>query len=249
VNRPPVDPTAAWRPLGAALLDFHRGDTEAVLIVSSDLWEDEPTPVEAFYRPSTAELPALERTALGLCRGRVLDLGAGAGRHALDLHALGHEVVAVDPLPEAVAIMRERGVEDARLGDLDSVRGERFDTIVMLMHGIGIAGDLHGLGRLLERLPELLAPGGRLVCDSADLSSVLRDEAPDLLLELERPDRYVGEVEFRLRYGGVEGEPYPWLFLEPSTLAYLGGAAGFRVEIADHGERGSYLALLELVAS
>lgn len=249
MSRPPVDPTAAWRPLGDALLDFHRGDTDAVLIVASDLWEDEPTPVEAFYRPSTAELPALERTALGLCRGRVLDLVAGAGRHALDLQVLGHEVVAVDPLPEAVAIMRDRGVDDPRLGDLGSATGERFDTIVMLMHGVGIVGDIHGLGVLLETAHQLLEPGGRLIFDSADLSAVLEDEAPELLDERNRAGRYVGEVEFQLSYRDMVGPPYPWLFVDPTTLACLGGAAGFRIEIVRRGGRGSYLALLELEAS
>lgn len=233
-----------WAPLGAALLDYHHGATDAELVVASELWEDEPTPVEAFYRPERHGLPALERTALGLCRGRVLDLGAGAGRHALELQKLGHEVVAVDPLPEAVAIMRDRGVTDARCGAIDVAGDEPFDTIVMLMHGVGIVGTLHGLGRLLESLPDHLAPGGRLVFDSADLGAVLRAEAPDLLSEIERPDRYPGEVEFQLRYRGVEGEPYPWLFVDPATLSTLALAAGCRVEIAATAERGAYLAVV-----
>jgi SAM-dependent methyltransferase len=249
VSDPAVGPTAAWRPLGAALLDFHRGDTEAEIVVTSDLWEPEPTPVAAFYRPDDQPLPAIERDAVGLCRGRVLDLGAGAGRHSLALQQRGHQVVAVDPLPEAVSIMRDRGVDDPRLGDLGSVTGERFDTIVMLMHGVGIAGDIHGLGVLFETAHQLLEPGGRLVFDSADLLAVLENEAPELLDERNRSGRYVGEVEFQLSYRDMVGPAYPWLFVDPTTLACLGGAAGFRIEIVRRGERGSYLALLEPVAT
>jgi hypothetical protein len=151
----------------------------------------------------------------------------------------------MDPLPEAVSIMRDRGVDDARLGDLSSLRDERFDTLVMLMHGLGIVGNIHGLGVLLETAQTLLHPGGRLICDSADLSVVLADEAPEILDARSRADRYLGEVEFQLSYRDVDGPSYPWLFVDPATLECLGGAAGYRVRIVHRGDRGSYLALLE----
>ena len=244
MTRPHPDHTAGWRPLGAALLDFHRGDASAEIVVMSDLWEEESTPVAAYYRPDDQVLPALEREALGLCRGRVLDLGAGAGRHAVELQRAGHDVVAVDPLPEAVEIMRDRGVANARQGDLSAVRGERFDTILMLMHGLGVVGDLHGMGRLFEELPRVLKPGGRLVCDSADLAAVLGDESPEVLEDLLSPDTYLGEVKFSLRYGSVEGPRYPWIFIDPETLEIIANAAGLAVEIPVEGERGSYVAVL-----
>ena len=145
-----------WGPLGRALLDFHHGATSARITVHTDLWVDEPTPVEEFYRPNDQPLPELERTALGLCRGRTLDLGAGAGRHALDLHRRGFEVTAIDVAPEAVEVMRERGVTDARCGDFTAVTGERFDTILLLMHGIGLVGTLEGLTRFLNEAKNLL---------------------------------------------------------------------------------------------
>ncbi len=244
MTRPHPDHTAGWRPLGAALLDFHRGDASAEIVVMSDLWEEESTPVAAYYRPDDQVLPALERKALGLCRGRVLDLGAGAGRHAVELQRAGHDVVAVDPLPEAVEIMRDRGVANVLQGDLSAVRGERFDTILMLMHGLGVVGDLHGMGRLFEELPRVLKPGGRLVCDSADLAAVLGDESPEVLEDLLSPDTYLGEVEFGLRYGSVEGPRYPWIFVDPETLEIIANAAGLAVEIPVEGERGSYVAVL-----
>ena len=249
MTKPHPNHTAGWRPLGAALLDYHRGDTRAEIVVASDLWEDEPTPVEAYYRPVDRELPALEREAIALCRGRVLDLGAGAGRHALELQASGHQVVAVDTLAEATEIMRDRGVVDARHGDLGTVTGERFDTVLMLMHGLGVVGDLHGLGCLFEELPGYLNPGGRLVCDSADLADVLREESPELLGELSSPKLYLGEVEFSLRYGSLEGLPYPWLFVDPKTLEIIAQAAGFDMAIAGNGERGSYVAVLTIAAT
>ena len=245
-DTPAPNPTG-WSPLGAALLDFHNGVDTAEIIITSDLWEDEHAPVATFYRPEEQPLPELDVRALDLCRGRVLDFGAGAGRHALELQTSGHEVVAVDLLPEAVEIMRDRGVGDARCGDITAVAGEHFDTVVMLMHGLGVVGDVHGLGSLLEVLPEILRPEGRLICDSADLTAVFEHESPELLDELSAPDRYLGEVEFGLRYGDLEGPSYPWLFIDPHRLGIIAAAAGFEMEVAARGDRGSYLAVLELL--
>jgi len=233
---------ARWGPLGRAILDYHRGATTAQIVVRTNLWEDEPTPVEEFYRPDHIGLPELEVRAISQCRGRVLDLGAGAGRHALELQRRGHEVTALDVAPEAVEVMRERGVRDARSGDLDTITGEVFDTILLLMHGIGLVGTLAGLQTFFEHTGPILAEGGQIVCDSADLSLVMpsrwdahRDGRNDRT-------RYLGEVDFRLSYEEHEGIPYPWLFVDPVTLGQIADSAGFRCRVMARGARGAFLA-------
>ncbi len=242
--KPAAPDTARWAPLGRALVDYHRGVRRSHFIVHSDLWDDEPTAVEEFYRPDHLPIPELELRALTLCRGRVLDLGAGAGRHTLDLQERGLDVTAIDVCPDAVAVMRERGVRDARCGDLDSVKGERFDTILLLMHGIGLVGTLAGLATFLERIKETIADEGQIVCDSADLTMIVpslfdSDDSPD-----HKPAPYPGEVEFRLTYGKLEGQPYPWLFVDPRTLERFAKSSGFEFAIGARGREGAFVAIL-----
>jgi SAM-dependent methyltransferase len=235
---------ARWGPLGRALLDYHRGATEARITVHTDLWHDEVTPVKDFYRPDEQPLPRLEKIALDLCRGRTLDLGAGAGRHALELQRCGIEVTAVDVSPEAVAVMRERGVADTRCGGLEELTGERFDTIVLLMHGIGLVGTLGGLAQFLNEVPHHLEENGQVIFDSADLGLVMPEQFDGGLAEWRAGGTYPGEVEYRLTYQGVEGEPYPWLFIDRLTLADHAEAADLALELVARAERGSYLARL-----
>jgi len=237
-------PAACWAPLGRALLDYHRGDIGARFLVHSDLWEDELTPAEEYYRPLDQELPELERRALALCRGRVLDLGAGGGRHALELQGRGLTVTALDVSPEAVEVMRRRGVLDARCGGLEAVAGRRFDTILLLMHGIGLVGSLEGLDHFLEAASALLGGGGQVLCDSADLAAVMPALAEHRVPPPGPAGRYYGEVEFRLSYGGTRGEPYPWLFVDAQRLQRHAKAAAFEFEIGAWGARGAYLARL-----
>jgi len=231
-----------WGPLGRALLDFHRGATSARIMVHTDIWVDEPTPVEEFYRPDDQRLPEIERTALGLCRGRILDFGAGAGRHALELQRCGLEVTAIDVTPEAVEVMRERGVTDARCGDFTAVTGERFDTIVLLMHGIGLVGTLEGLAGFFDEAQNHLNTTGRIIFDSADLGIVMPEQFDEGLDEWRSGGLYPGEVEYRLTYEDFEGEPYPWLFVDPITLADRSQAANLRSQIVARGARGTFLA-------
>jgi hypothetical protein len=113
-----------------------------------------------------------------------------------------------------------------------------------MMHGIGLAGTLDGLTVLLEAAREVLRDDGQILCDSADLALVLPppDHPPERATAGVR--RYIGEVEFRLSYGNLEGRPYPWLFVDPRTLEAFGAAAGFAFELGARGGRGAYLARL-----
>jgi SAM-dependent methyltransferase len=242
--KPAAPHTARWAPLGRALVDYHRGARRSHFIVHSDLWDDEPTPVEDYYRPGHLPIPELELRALTLCRGRVLDLGAGAGRHALELQARGLDVTAIDVCPDAVAIMRERGVRDARCGDLATVGGERFDTILLLMHGIGLVGTLAGLAAFLEQAKEIIADDGQIVCDSADLTIIVPSFFDPGGLPDHGTERYPGEVEFRLTYGQLEGQPYPWLFVDPRTLERFAKAARFDFTIGARGRQGAFVGIL-----
>lgn len=245
MNRETAD-ARCWAPLGRALAEYHKGEFSAQFTVHSDLWADEVTDVEEYYRPDHQELPELELRALTLCRGRVLDLGAGAGRHVLELQRRGLPVTALDVAPEAIEVMRERGVRDARCGSLEAVEGEKFDSILLLMHGVGVVGTLHGLADFLDAARRLLKENGQIVCDSADLATVMPTLLDGPSGGGEGDDSYYGEVEFRLSYGSQEGQPYPWLFVDFDTLARYGCAAGYSGKVEARGERAAYLARLEL---
>jgi len=239
-----------WDLLGEMLLTYLDGDAEAAVEV---VMEDRRLALMSGATLVREEgFPPAEAAALDLARGRVLDVGAGAGAHALELAARGLAVTALEISPGAVAAMRRRGVADARHGDLfaaDCLAGERFDTVLLMMNGLGLAGDLEGvagpgLGRLLLAVGRLLAPGGAVLVDSCDLR--FTDEpAEQRLLEARREaGRYFGAVTFRIAWKGVCGPEFPWLFLDPDTLERAAGKNGWRAQVVFQGEEGDYLARL-----
>lgn len=234
---------STWKPHAAAMEAYHRGKRDATVVVYDDFERDE-VPVSYFFRPPE-HFPPLEQLALKLCRGRVLDVGAGSGCHSLALQERGLEVTAIEILPPLVRILQERGVRDARLATWMDVKAEPFDTVFMMMNGLGLTETLAGLRRFLSEARRLVRPGGQILADSTDVRMRLDREA-GRTGALERADgRYVGELHFQIEYSGVKGDPFPQLYVDPNTLIRYAREEEWGCEIArPPDEYGHYLARL-----
>lgn len=157
-------------PLGAALRSYLEGDSDAALIIRRDDGVESSIPASAFFR-NPLESSAVDRTAIELARGRVLDVGAGSGLHSLALQERGLKVTAIDVSPEAADVMKTRGVKNARRADIFEWRAGLFDTVLMMGHGIGMVETLLGLDRFLGTADRWLAVGGQIVLDSIELQA------------------------------------------------------------------------------
>lgn len=238
--------TTAPDPLGHALLAYQQGQLSATLAVHSSVADEEVLPAAYFFR-SLWEMPELERTALEQCQGRVLDLGGGAGCHALELQTRGFVVKSVDISPGAVAVMQQRGVREVACHDLFDpalAQGEKFDTLLMLMNGLGLVGTLAGLERFLLHAKSLLNPGGQILATSSDISYMYEDEDGALVFDLNGP--YYGEVTYSMQYGTEQGAEFGWIFADPGLLQDCATAAGYEVEFLEEDEHQQYLVRLSV---
>jgi len=249
---PPASPSSpsspgAWTPLARAVRAWLDGDLEATLTVHDSLGNKDPLPASWFFRPVDGgrddALFPLERAALEACRGRVLDVGAGTGIHSLALQARGLGVTALEIDPQLAVVLRERGVREVREGTVadlaDLPEAERFDTLLLLMNGWGLAGTRDELPIFLDELEAVLAPGGQVLADSTDLRPLFEREGFE-----PAEDEYPGDVDYRMEFAGEKGDPFPFVFLDPETLEQVASAQGWQVEfLARNGEDG-YLSRL-----
>lgn len=226
--------------MGAAICDFHRSGKAAHLRVLSSMFDDDEMPVAHLFR-TYDEMPRLERTALDASRGRVLDIGAGAGCHALALTQRGMDVKAIDISPLSCEVMRERGLDDVECINLfnPALQGQ-FDTLLLLMNGTGIAGKLSRLPLLLNRLKQLMNDGAQILIDSSDLRYVYENE--DGSLDIDLGGAYYGEVDYQMVYRNITGEPFDWLYADPTVLAETCRRCSLKCEIIAEGEHYDYLA-------
>jgi len=232
------------QPYALALRDYAAGDLEAKLMLHSSLGEYDEMPLSWFFRGPDEFFP-FDTAALELCSGRVLDAGAGTGVHALALQERGLEVVAIDALPEAVEVMKVRGVKDARIGDMFDVGSDQFDTILMLMNGIGPVGRLSELNRFLDRAGGMLKRGGKILVDSGEAEyQTPPPEAPVPGWPPEKP-AFAGDAWIQLAYRGEWGEPFRELYLDASTLRHYVERKGWNCQLVFQDDDTSYLARLQ----
>ncbi len=232
----------SWLPLGLALRDYYETGERTLIRVSTVDGEITPYPAELFFR-DYEDFSIMDELGCSLARGRVLDAGAGAGCISIFLQdEMGFEVTAIDIAPHCVEIMKQIGVRDAREGDIFQLEGEQFDTILLLMNGIGFVGNLEGLDKFFKHVKGLLAPGGQVLFDTSDLKYADIGEA-DLRGD---PKDYFGEVQYTLEYKGIKGKPYQWLYIDPTTLRQHAEAHGFEMEIKLEADEGYYFVRLTL---
>jgi SAM-dependent methyltransferase len=225
----------AWAPLAMAFRAYFRGDRQAMVIVHSDVSEPQAMPMSLFFR-SRRDLRDVDRVAMDLVGGRVLDGGSGVGSLALLLQEDGFDVTAIEIIPEAVEIMKERGIEKPVLGSLRSLSPEEpFDTILLLMNGTALAGTYGAFPDFLLCLADLLSPWGQILIDSTDLGG--------RAVEAESGGVPTA-VHYQLEFEGFRGAPFPQLFLDPDTLLRLAAKCGWRADLVWEGSGGEYLARL-----
>jgi len=219
---------------GKALQDqFDKGSAE-ILWLNNSYDEPEEMPVDIFFRREE-EMPDIELEAMDLCEGRILDVGGGAGSHALILQERGFDITALDISPIAVEIMKKRGVVNAVEGDIFSYQGEKFDTLLFLMNGIGLTGTMEGFNKFLIHAKSLLNEDGQLLFDSSDIKYLYEDaEMP--------ADHYYGEVSYQYEYNNEKGDWFNWLYIDPQLLKKTAKEAGWECHLLFDDGQDQYLA-------
>jgi SAM-dependent methyltransferase len=221
--------------LGQAIHDYYIKTQVSKLWIYNKYGSREEMPVDVYFRGED-DMPDIEWLAIERCNGKVLDIGAGAGSHALILQQRATEVTALDISPLLVSVMRNRRVENVVLADIFEYNIRGFDTLLLLMNGIGLAGTIERLKILLHHLKGLLKPDGQILFDSSDVAYLYEGNPPD--------GAYYGEITYQYAYKKVRSDWFNWLYVDEHTMASLASECGFDMEILLEDEFGQYLARL-----
>lgn len=227
---------------GNAILDYQLGSYTEDIKTYSSLDEEDSIPVPYLFR-TFKDMPPVEQQALKLCKGSVLDVGCGAGSHSLYLHEKGFDVTGLDHSPGAVETCKLRGIKKVVQTDLYDFKGQTFDTLLLLMNGIGIVGELKKLDKFFTHMKNLLKPGGQLLLDSSDIIYMF-DEDEDGGYWIPDTETYYGEVTFTMEYKKKKTDEFPWLYIDYNTLQRAAQSSNFSCELVSEGEHYDYLARL-----
>jgi SAM-dependent methyltransferase len=228
---------------GKAILDYQTNNSPEDLITETTISEEDEMSVSYLFR-SYNEMPKMEQKALQLAKGKILDVGCGAGSHSLYLqNEQNLEVTAIDISANAIKACALRGINKVKVQDIMKIQNETYDTILLLMNGAGMCGKLKNIPKFLLKLKSLLNPGGQILLDSSDIIYMF-DEDEDGGKWIPSENEYYGEVVFNISYKGEKEKPFDWMYIDYNTLQNAAHSNGLQSELVLEGEHYDYLARL-----
>lgn len=213
------------------------------IIVHSDICEPDLLPRSILFRSDNYLFEAEEK-AIPLCKGRVLDVGAGTGCLSQILIDKGLHVESIDTSQGAVDYMNKNGLIASKQ-DFFEMKEDEFDTIFLMMNGIGIVGLLSNLPNFFAQCKKLLAPNGKVLLDSSDIAYMFENEDGSISINLNQ--NYYGEVKYQMQYKENFGPWFDWLYVDFETLSNLASQYGFQATKVFEDNNHHYLAELKLI--
>ena len=224
---------------GTAILDYQQGNYTEDLLTSTSISEEDVLPLPYLFR-DFSEMPILEQTALKLAKGRVLDVGCGAGSHSLFLASKGLEVKSIDISEGAIKACQLRRLKNAVVLDvMDETM--TFDTLILVMNGSGIFKSLAHTPSVLNHLKTLLNPEGQILIDSSDIKYMYQDVDGGYWIDTNKD--YYGELDYTVRYKGEEAT-FSWMYLDFEHLRIACDQVGLKCELVQEGPHFDFLAKL-----
>lgn len=228
---------------GKAILDYQTKNSPENLITETTISEEDEMSVSYLFRSFSA-MPEIEKQALQLAKGKVLDVGCGAGSHSLYLQEERNlDVTSIDISANAIQACKLRGLKKAQIHDVMTLENQKYDTILLLMNGAGMCGQLKKVPDFLLKLKSLLNDGGQILLDSSDIIYMF-DEDEDGGKWIPSDTDYYGEVIFNISYKGEKEQPFKWMYIDYTTLENAAADNGLKCEMILEGEHFDYLARL-----
>jgi len=228
---------------GKAILDYQTNDNPENIITETNISDADEMSVAYLFR-DFKNMPKLEQKALDLSTGKVLDVGCGAGSHALYLEKVRNlNVTAIDISKNAVKACKLRGLQNVFIEDILTLNeAKKFDTILLLMNGVGIFETIDKATVYLQKLKTHLNPNGQILIDSSDIIYMF-DEDEDGGKWIPS-NGYYGELIFTITYKKETETPFNWLYLDYNTLQNIANANNLNCQLVLEGKHFDYLARL-----
>ena len=218
--------------LGSAIQSFHlkKNDTPIRVFINKN---EEPKMYPSVFFRGYKNMLKYEKIALRESKGKILDLGCGAGCHSLYLQNKGFNVTAVEVSEKSANVAAQRGVNRVIQADWRNLKLKNFDTVLVLMNGMGLSESPAELKLMFRKLKSFLSPKGAILIDSTDVTYAKADWP---MLDSE----YFGKVQFELKYKG-KTQCFPWLFVDFETAIKTAKSVKLKVEVLEKARNGHFL--------
>jgi SAM-dependent methyltransferase len=233
---------------GQAIWAYFKGNDSYEIIERDDGYFDAtlgPNVYFSYYK----DWPRHEKEAMKFVKGRVLDVGCGAGRHSLYLQKKGFDVVGIDNSPLAIKVCKLRGLRKAKLMSVTQVnfRPNSFDTIIMLGNNFGLLGNLKRAKWLLKRFHKMTSNKALIVAESNDPYETKNQDHLWYHKFNRRRGRMPGQLRIRVRFGKSVGKWFDYLMVSRDEMAEILDGTGWKIRRIIGSKGSQYVAIIAKV--
>ncbi|MBT3284971.1 class I SAM-dependent methyltransferase [Candidatus Bathyarchaeota archaeon] len=198
-----------------------------------------------YYFRAYEEWQKNEQDAIKEVKGKILDIGLGAGRHTLYLQNKGHDVTGIDTSQLSLEVARLRGVKKCMLMNLHKLDfpDNSFDTVLMLGQNLGL-GNMAVMRSYLSKIYDITTSDGIIIGEARDPSGTTN---PEHLAYYERNRKKglpIGLVKVRIGFQGKVGEWFDLFLMDQELLEEIVAPTGWKVSKNYYSEQGMYITIL-----
>ena len=234
---------------GQEISAYYKGREVSEIVERDDGFINASIHLPKIYFSKYEDWHAVEKRAMEFVKGRVLDIGCGAGRHSLYLQRKGFDVLGIDNSPLAIKVCKLRGLKNAKVMSIENVnfKPNSFDTIVMMGNNFGLFGSFKKARKLLKKIREMTSENALIIADTRD---PYKTDNPDHLeyhrLNKEK-GRMGGQVRIRIRFGKYVGRWFDYLMVSKKEMEEILKGTGWKVKEFIDSEDAEYIAIIEKV--
>ena len=231
---------------GLALEGYWKRDHKTKYKITNDVGYTESESLQRYFI-NYNKFPSIEKKALKFTKGKILDVGCGAGRHVLYLQKKGLDITGIDSSKLAISVCRQRGCKSVVAQDIFKFKNKTFDTILLFGNNIGIGGNLNGVKRLLKKLRSLAKKGSILMLNSIDVKITKNVEYFAYHKRNLKLGRYIGQVKLKLGYKNKFSKWFNWVHIDSQTLKKIALESKWKMEKMFNEKNGEYVMVLKSV--
>jgi len=192
--------------------------------------------------------PKHEKEAIKFAKGKILDVGAGAGRVSLYLQKRGFDVIAIDNSPLAIKVCKKRGVKKAKIlpfEKIEKLQPTIFDTIIMFGNNFGLFGNPKKAKKLLKKLHKITSPKALIIAESNDPYKTKDPAHLSYHKFNQKRGRMPGQLRIRIRFRNYIGEWFDYLIVSKKEMKEILQGTGWKIKKFINSKKSSYIAIIE----
>jgi 2-polyprenyl-3-methyl-5-hydroxy-6-metoxy-1,4-benzoquinol methylase len=190
-----------------------------------------------------------KKRAMKFVKGKILDVGCGAGRHSLYLQKKNFDVLGIDVSPLVIEVCKLRGLKKAQVMSIEQInfKPNSFDTILMMGNNFSLFGSFKKAQRLLKRFHKMTSKNALIIAETLDPYKTNDPTSFEYYESNKKKGRMSGQLRGRIRFEKYISKWFYFLKASKEEMEEILDGSKWKVKEFIDSEESQYIAIIEKI--